>query len=35
MAVLSIGSIIFLGVIIGIVALIVYFINNNNNNSDN
>lgn len=35
MAVLSIGSIIFLGVIIGIVALIVYLINNNNNNSDN
>ncbi len=35
MAVFSIGSIIFLGVIIGIVALIVYLINNNNNNSDN
>lgn len=35
MAVLSIGTIIFLGVIIGIVALIVYLINNNNNNSDN
>ncbi len=35
MAVLSIGPIIFLGVIIGIVALIVYLINNNNNNSDN